>query len=314
MKPVIPFISQLPSSQQQIWLECLQKAMPTEQFLLSKDVKTASRSKVEIAILADPDLEQLHLFENLKWIHTLGAGVEHLIDTAQQKSIKLVRLQDPNLAKSMAESVLTWSLYISKKIPSYHQQQQQKVWQQLAVTPNQTCKIGILGLGEMGQASALTLLQNGFQVCGWSRSKKNIMGVQTFSGQDELSAFLNHCQILVCLLPLTAHTRQFINRNLLQNLPQGASVINFSRGGTVNTADLVQQLDNGHLYHAVLDVFDREPLATSDTLWQHEKVTVLPHIAAISNPVTASVIVGDNIGFYRENGRLKESVDLERGY
>ncbi|MDQ7051338.1 MAG: glyoxylate/hydroxypyruvate reductase A [Enterobacterales bacterium] len=314
MHPVIPFISQLPSSQQQIWLESLQKAMADEQILLAKDVKWVARNDAEIAILADPDPEQLQLFKNLKWIHTLGAGVEHLIHAAQQKSIKLVRLQDPNLSQAMAESVLTWTLYISKKVPSYRQQQRQKIWRQLPVQPNQQCNIGILGFGEMGKASALILLDNGFQVCAWNRSKKKLTGIKVFSGQDELPAFLENCQILVCLLPLTVDTRHIINHKLLQKLPKGGSVINFSRGGTLNKQDLIQQLDNGHLYHAVLDVFDQEPLAAADSLWRHEKITLLPHIAALSDPITASTIVSENIQFYRENGQLRQFVDLERGY
>ncbi|MFT6734810.1 MAG: glyoxylate/hydroxypyruvate reductase A [Polaribacter sp.] len=324
MNPVILFVSKLPAEIKNVWIEKIQKALPEELIVVTKNIastelgRTVSDSaeidKIEIAIVANPDLAELKELKSLKWVHALGAGVEGLIDVARENKFQIVRMIDPNLANTMAESVLVWTLFINKKIPTYLEQQNNKLWKQQDCVSAYNCKVGFLGLGEMGIASANKLLENNFQVLGWSRSKKSIDGVQTFYGERELNDFVSQCQILICLLPLTNETKGIINRRLLKKLPKGASVINFSRGGMLNTDDLIKELDSEHIYHAVLDVFDQEPLAQESVLWSHNQITVLPHVAAITDPDTAAVIVAKNIKNYRNTSELKEVVNLARGY
>ena len=100
----------------------------------------------------------------------------------------------------------------------------------------------------------------------------------------------------------------------MQQLPSGAALINFARGPIVNQADLLVALDSGKLRHAVLDVFDTEPLPPGDPLWHHPRVTVLPHVAAPTEPSSAAQIVASNIERWRASGVLPELVDLRRGY
>jgi len=314
MKPIIPFISNLPVNDKTAWLKQLQVAIPEERIDLAEYIDPADLNKTQIAIVAGPDLDLFKNLKSLKWIHTLSAGVEGLISTAKNNNLQIVRMIDPNLSNAMAESVLTWSLFIKNKVPTYLLQQRNKNWNQLTYEAANQCKVGILGLGEMGKTSANRLLENDFQVLGWSQSKKTIDGITTFYGKSGLVDFITQCQILVCLLPLTSETRGIINHDLLKKLPKGASVINFARGGLLITTDLLEKLDSDHLYHAVLDVFDQEPLPADDNLWIHNKVTVLPHIAAITNPETATKIVAKNIENYRNSGRLSEFVDLNKGY
>ena len=314
MKPIIPFISKLPTAAKSTWLKQLQDAAPEEQIVLAEELDSNELSKTEIAIVADPDFDLLKRLKSLKWVHALGAGVEGLIDVAKENDFQIVRMIDANLSSAMAESVLTWTLFLNKKIPTYLKQQKESRWLQQNDTPIKDCKVGILGLGEMGKNSAIKLLKNNFQVLGWSQSKKSIDGVKTFSGENGLNDFLSQCHILICLLPLTNGTRGIIDQKLLAILPKGASVINFARGGLLVTKDLLLALDSEHLDHAVLDVFDEEPLPVDNSLWTHEKITVLPHIAAITNPETAAKIVAKNIKNHRDNNGLLEFVDLNKGY
>jgi glyoxylate/hydroxypyruvate reductase A len=94
----------------------------------------------------------------------------------------------------------------------------------------------------------------------------------------------------------------------------GASFINFARGPIVVTDELLAALDSGHLKHAVLDVFDTEPLPAHSPFWGHPKVTVLPHISAPTNPATAARVVATNIGTYRTTGEIPAPISRERGY
>ena len=101
---------------------------------------------------------------------------------------------------------------------------------------------------------------------------------------DQLDAFLQRTEILVCLLPLTPTTAGIINATTLAQLPKGAQVINVARGGHVVDEDLIKALDSDHLAGAVLDVFHEEPLPLDHPFWENPKVTITPHVASLTNP------------------------------
>ena len=129
-----------------------------------------------------------------------------------------------------------------------------------------------------------------------------------------MAAFLARTDILICLLPLTPQTRGILNRELFAALPNGAFVINVARGGHLIEDDLVAALDSGHLAGAVLDVFQTEPLPATSPFWTHPRITVTPHVAAISDPRAMARVVVDGIA-RRESGKpLENVVDFARGY
>jgi len=314
MKSVIPLITQSSPERQQAWLTCLQQSLPDEKIMLANKIASSERDNCEIAIVANPDPNIVKLFTNLKWVHSLWAGVENLIVLSIENNFKLVRLVDPKLAETMAEAVLAWTLYLHRKMPSYALQQKNKIWQQLPYSSPTQYKVGILGLGELGKTCANRLIDNGFQVLGWSQSEKNIAGVNSYCGEQGLIEMVKQTNILICLLPLTNNTKGIIDKKLLENLSKGASIINFSRGALLDTNDLLSELDNDHLYHAVLDVFEQEPLEGNSKLWHHPNITVLPHIAATSHIETVAEIAAKNIIEYRTTGKLNSVVDVSRGY
>ena len=319
MRPIVPLVCQLSELEQQNWLRLLSEALPDEQFAIPEQINSTQRELCEIAIVANPALEDLQSFPNLKWIHSLWAGVEKLLDTNSADSealpsFKIVRMIDPQLTETMAEAVLAWTLYIHRQMPTYGAQQREKIWQPQPYTSPDQYTIGILGLGELGQTSALRLFKNGFQVAGWSRTPKQIPGVTSYCGEEGLKAMLPQCQVIICLLPLTKDTNGLLNKHFLSQLPKGASIINFSRGSVINIDDLLQSFAQGKLYHAVLDVFEQEPLDKDSVLWSHPNITVLPHISATTNPETAVSIVARNIQNYRQTGKLNSVVDIKKGY
>ena len=314
LKSAIPFISRKPLEHQQQWLARFKQLLPDEHVLLANDIEEPIRTNCEFAIVLDPEPSILATFNNLKWVQSLWAGVESLIELAKQQQFELVRMIDPKLAETMAEAVLAWSLYLHREMPSFAEQQQNKIWIQRPYRPAAECNIGILGLGELGQASAHKLIQNGFKLSGWSQTQKLIGGIDCYSGPQGLFKITQQSDILICLLPLTPNTKGIINSKLLKHLPANASIINFARGPLLNTDDLLAALDNKKLYHAVLDVFDQEPLPQQSPLWSHSNLTILPHIAATSSPQTAAEIAAQNIQFYRKSGQLPTTVDLQKGY
>ena len=311
---IIPFLTAPAYAYTHAWVEALQAAMPEEKILAFNELSEAAKASCKVAIVANPDTVQLQQLPQLEWVHSVWAGVERLATDLANTELKVVRLVDPQLARTMAEAVLTWVLYLHREIPGYARQQKEKIWHERPYIKAQQRTVSILGLGALGEAAALSLLQAGFKVCAWSASVKSVSGVECFSGESTLSIMLAKTDILVCLLPLTPQTQGLIDAQFLAQLPQGASLINFARGAIVNDEDLLNALDQAQLSHAVLDVFTLEPLPESAWQWRHPQVTVLPHCSAPTDRSTASLIVAGNIERYRRTGELPQTVDMHRGY
>lgn len=288
--------------------------MPAETILSIGQMDEDALYRVDVAIVANPDPADLIRLPQLKWVHSLWAGVERLVLELKDFDKPIVRLVDPKLSETMAEAVLAWTFYLSRDMAAYAAQQRQSRWEQLTYRAACDTRVGILGLGALGTAAALKLGQAGFQVSGWSRNPKMIEGIAGYSGEDGLAHLLAQSDVVVCLLPLTAETTGLINAEKLSLLPPHAGLINFARGRIIVTGDLVAALDDRRVKHAVLDVFEVEPLDTTSPLWSHPHITVLPHISAPTNPGTAAGIVAANVAEYRRTGNTPAGLDFLRGY
>ena len=314
MRPVIPFVARLPINEKQAWFDALRNALPNCDVLLLEDLIDAQCSGVAVAIAFNPDPTHLSALPNLKWIQSLWAGVEQLLAETQNANFAIVRMIDPQLAETMSEAVLAWTLYLHRDMSRYRAQQDARIWQQHPLLHPSQQTVGVLGLGKLGKSAVKTLAHYGFTVCGWGRSPTSIAGVDTYDGEDGLAAVLRRSTILICLLPLTNQTCGLLSNEALTLLPKGASLINFARGPIVDTDALLRHLNCGHLSHAVLDVFDEEPLPQESPLWSHPNITVLPHISAPTNKQTASKVVADNINQFLITGEIPPSVDRILGY
>jgi glyoxylate/hydroxypyruvate reductase A len=314
MSTLIALVTRLSEEAEKNWLMVLSEAMPRETIRSIRELRPDELACVDIAIVANPDPADLERLPNLKWVHSLWAGVERLVLELEGFPHPIVRLVDPDLARTMAEAVLAWTLYLSRDMPAYGMQQRQSLWRQLPYRSAPDTRVGLLGLGALGCAAARQLQLAGFAVNGWSRTEKQVEGVETYFGPDGLDAMLKTSDIVVCLLPLTSETTGLLGTREFQPLPANAGFINFGRGRIVRTLELVAALDAGVVKHAVLDVFESEPLEEQSPLWDRPGVTVLPHISAPTNPSTAAQIVAGRIGQYRADGILPDGIDFNRGY
>lgn len=310
----IPLVGEIADEQMPQWLECLSDMLPSVSFLPLCELSQEQKISVTVAVVANPSVEEIAQLPNLIWVQSLWAGVESTLKNFPQRSFKIVRMIDPGMASRMAESVLTWSLYLHRDIPLYARAQSEGRWHPLPMILAEERHITVLGLGELGRASAMALLEQGFQVSGWSRTEKTIPGVHCFSGRDGLKAVLSNSDILVCLLPLTTATEQLLNADFFALCRPGVQLINFGRGRLVDDQALLNALDKKLVQHAVLDVFTQEPLPADHPFWTHPDISVLPHISAQTNPKTASKIVAENLTEYLRSGKVPAHVDQQLGY
>ncbi|WP_421782911.1 2-hydroxyacid dehydrogenase [Kiloniella litopenaei] len=309
----ILLLTSVSADEETMWLSKLRSVLPEEDIVLLPDL--TDKAEVDMAIVANPPQGVLHRLPHLKWIQSLWAGVDALLgDPTLPANVPLVRLVDPTLSAAMAEATATHVLALHRDLPRYARQQQRQEWRQHELLRAADRRVGVLGLGEMGVASAQQLQALGFNVRGWSKSQKSFEDIECFSGQEDLTEFLQGVDILVNLLPLTPETKGILSKNLFSQLPKGASLINFGRGGHQVEGDVIAALDEGQLSHAVLDVFSQEPLPADNPLWRHPHITLLPHVAAPTNPGTAVDIVASNIQKYRRTGQLPKLVERTVGY
>ncbi|HEY1383588.1 MAG TPA: glyoxylate/hydroxypyruvate reductase A [Dongiaceae bacterium] len=253
--------------------------------------------------------------KSLKIIFGLGAGVERLLaDPGLPRNVPLVRMVEPELTRGMVEYVLWQCLFHHRKVWELEAAQSCATWRPHTYPAPWDRTIGILGLGELGAAAAEKLVEFGFKVRGWSRSPKSLPNVESFTGRDQLPAFLAKSEILVCLLPLTPETRGILDAGLFAQLPRGASVINAARGGHLVEADLTAALASGQVGAATLDVFETEPLPDDHPFWSTERLYITPHNASITDPRSAAWQISRQIARFETGEKLENVVDRARGY
>ena len=320
---VVPFAARVDAALARTWLDELGDAFaalgpvgaagPGVVVRGVDDLDARARAAARVAIVSDPDPAALAALPALEWIQSLWAGVETLLAGTDAR-VDVVRLVDPGLTRAMAEAALAWTLYLHRDMPRYLAQQRERVWTYHELVPAAERRVGVLGLGELGAASARALAAAGFDVAGWSRSAKSIEGIGTFSGEDGLGALLERSDVLVVLLPLTDATRGLLDGAALDRLPAGASIVNAARGPIVVEADLLERLDAGRIDHAVLDVFDIEPLPQDHPFWTHPRVTVMPHVAAPTPRRAAARVAAGAVHRWLATGERPPAVDRRRGY
>lgn len=264
---------------------------------------------------ANPPWGMLATYPNLRFVQSLWAGVDRLLaDPALPTHITIARLVDPEMAQTMLEGTVTAVMYVHRQFPAYLHQQVAHTWRQLPQPNAAHRKVGLLGLGEMGRPVARALAALGFEVHAWGQRPRSEPGCHYGWGEAGLETVLARAQILINLLPLTPATHGMLNARLFERLPAGAALINFGRGGHLQDRDLLAALEKGQLSHAVLDVFQQEPLPADHPFWSHPRITVLPHIAATTDPKTAAPIAMRNVAAFREGRELTGLVSRSRGY
>ncbi len=268
------------------------------------------------AIVWKPPRELFECNAQLNGAINYGAGVDAILSMASVPAhIPIIRLEDAGMAQQMAEYALYGVLHHHRHMQMYASQQRERVWLQHEDRANlQRPVVGVMGLGEMGGHVARKIAAFGYEVRGWSKSKREIEGVRCFAGGDQLNEFLSETNVLVCMLPLTAGTRGLINDERLAKLPRGSFLINAGRGAHMVEADVLAALNSRQLAGALLDVFDTEPLPQDNPLWSHPNVIVTPHIAATTPIRDACAQIVEKIELMERGELVSGIVDRNIGY
>jgi glyoxylate/hydroxypyruvate reductase A len=305
----------VPTKRVDMWTEPLAQMAP-ELIVKVHGQDEYDPNSIDYALSFRPPPGLLATFPNLRVVFSLGAGIESfLADPAYPRAVPLTRFVDHTLSRDMAHYCVMHTLIHYRRQRYFDTLQKERKWRQSVPRrrPEET-RVGILGLGEIGTMIAERLRDLDFAMAGWSRSAKTVHGVESFAGSDRLKPFLARSDIVICVLPLTPDTRHILNKDTFAMLPQDAFVINVARGGHLKEDDLIAAIDSGHLSGAALDVFETEPLPDTSPIWNHPKISVTPHVAAISDPRAMAKVAADGIAAFESGRPLENVVDFNRGY
>lgn len=252
-------------------------------------------------------------------IFSLGAGVDHITRHDPPAGVPIGRVVDPDLSGRMAEYVTLHVLWHFRQMTGIVAAQRESRWISPVQPAAPAVTVGLLGVGEMGQAAAKALQALGFCVVGWGRGARSGLSFRSFHGPDGLDALLGQTDILVSLLPSTPETRGLIDAGVFARLRRpgpigGPCFVSAGRGDSVHEADLLAALTDGTLRAASLDVFHGEPLEATSPFWSLPNVLVTPHNAADSSPDAIVGVVRAEIDRFESGQPLHTAIDPARGY
>lgn len=295
------------------WTRLFAEHAPEERLEILPNV--ASEAEVDVLLtMARPDWP-VSRFPNLRCAIQLGHGVDGLLQSgAIPAHVPVVRLVDATITAQLTSHALAAVLRYHCKIEQYDELKRQRVWRRLGTRNPSETRVGILGLGNLGRNLAHKLRFLGFAVCGWSRTAKDIEGVETFSGPAGLRQLLGTSDVVLCVLPLAQGTRHILNREAFAAMKPGSFVINLGRGGLLNQDDLLAALASGRVSGAYLDVFDPEPLPAEHPFWSCPQITMTPHASSETRPASCIQQIVQNLVRLKAGSPLLNVIDKDRGY
>lgn len=306
-----------PSFNAETWIDGLQQRLPDARI---RQWTPGDEAPADFALVRQPPVDMLQGRKGLRAVFALGAGVDDILGQLRQhpemlaKEVPLFRLEDTGMGRQMQEYAVYHVLGWFRRFTEYQQQKAQSLWKHLPNYSRKNFSIGILGAGVLGQSVAESLKIWGFPVRCWSRSPKDLPGVTSFHGAEQLVEFLAGSQVLINLLPNTPQTEGILNRSLLSQLKPQAFLLNLARGAHLVEDDLLAAIEAGEVKAAALDVFVREPLDTSHPFWTHPDIAITPHNAAVTLPDEAMDSIAKSIATLDAGEMPGGLVDVTRGY
>ncbi|HEU4376138.1 MAG TPA: glyoxylate/hydroxypyruvate reductase A [Telluria sp.] len=295
------------------WVRDFAEALPRAEMVAWQE--GAQEAPCDYAVLWGPTPALLAQLAHVKAIFLAGAGVDALLKFGDAlPDVPLVRLGDAGMGVQMAEYVAHAVLRYFRRFDEYEKQARRGIWTPLPLPDKREFTIGVLGMGMLGSRVLETMGHFGFPLRGWSRTQKDVAGVSCFAGMDTLGEFLAGTRVLVCMLPLTPATSTLLDRSRLSLLPKGAYLINVARGAHVAEPDLLTLIRSGHLAGATLDVFRNEPLPAPHPFWEEPRITMTPHISALTVRQDSVRQIAGKINALEHGEPVADVVDRTLGY
>lgn len=253
----------------------------------------------------------------INWIQLTCAGVDHLMPFDWLPEHVAVTNNGGVHAEKEGEFALTAILMLNHSVPFMVTNQRKSEWNRRYGSPVKGKTLAVIGVGEIGGAAAARARRLGMRVIGVRRSGAAHRAVEEMYTPRDLRRVLGEADFVLVTLPLTAETRQMIDRRSFEWMRKGAGFVNLGRGATVDYVALADELKSGRLSGAVLDAYEEEPLPSSSFLWHTPNLILSPHCSSSDVekyiPMTLDITY-ENLRRYMADRPLLNRIDKKLGY
>ncbi len=302
--------------------EDLETCFPNLEFLFYPSIEEAEKDlpEAEILITYGEDLTEAHIEQAhaLKWIMVISAGLEKM---------PLIKIKEHHImvtnAKGihripMAEYTFTTILNVAKNTRVWFEQQHQANWdRRVKMEELHGETMAIIGAGAIGSEIARLAKAFGMTTVGVTRSGHESAYIDKMYTTEALLEACRTAKYIVAILPETRQTQNLLNADVFRAMRSEAVFVNIGRGKTVDQDALLQALQTNQIAHAILDVFEEEPLSKSHPFWSMNNVTVTPHFSSVTanyQPRALEIFKKNLTTYLNKENNFMNQIDLDRGY
>ncbi|WP_016994015.1 D-2-hydroxyacid dehydrogenase [Lysinibacillus boronitolerans] len=300
--------------------EPLLAEFPQVEFIFEKSLSNEELQQADVLVTYGEDLteESIQYATKLKWIFVASAGIEKMPAQAIIERGILVSNVRGIHKTPMAESMLAHILAIKRALPWMYEQQKKSEWSKKAQqTELRDSTALILGPGAIGSEVGRLLQAFGVTTIGCNRSGKEAAYMNTMISFAQLKEALPQADIVISVLPKTTETTHLLEEEHFVAMKNNAIFMNFGRGNLVDEKVLIQAIETKQIGHAVLDVFEEEPLTSDNPLWTLPNVIVSPHVSSHSSRYverSLEIFKPSLTKWLQGDTDLENVMDLSRGY
>nr|WP_205603889.1 D-2-hydroxyacid dehydrogenase [Bacillus mesophilus] len=302
--------------------EELKERFKNVDLIFYKNMKEAEDEikNVEVILTYGEDLTPLRIerAKVLKWIMVMSAGVEKLpFEEIKQRDILVTNARGIHKIP-MAEYTVGMMLQYCKQLKGLYDQEKEGNWNRgISISELNGKTTLIIGAGAIGGQIAKLCKAFGMRTLGINTSGAAVEGIDEMTTIDELDLFLPVADFVISVLPSTNETKGLLKRKHFEKMKDSSVFINIGRGSVIEEAELVEIMKEQLIAHAILDVFEKEPLPKEHDFWKMVNVTVTPHISSITTNYLprAFDIFEENLHIYKtKQNHFINKINLERGY
>jgi len=264
-----------------------------------------------------PTLNLKKIAPNLKWIHCISAGIEHLLPLGWMFENLVLTNNSGVHFKKAGEYGLMSVLMLQNHLPKIITNQKNKKFVSLFSNPIAGKTIVVVGTGSLGSSMINLVSQLGANIIGVNKKGGMVEGCSKVITTEKIDTVLPKADILYLALPETPETKNLINRKRLDLLKPSCGIVNIGRQSAMNYEALCEKLNKKEIAGAILDVFALEPIETSSKLWNIPNLIITPHVSSDDNgtyvKLTLDLFV-KNLKLFISNKELINQIDKDLGY
>ncbi|MBI1386825.1 MAG: MBL fold metallo-hydrolase [bacterium] len=302
-------------------IRALERVAPGMEFVNPRNSEDSMKEIVDAdAVLGWVNPAMLAAANNLRWVHSITAGVEGLLFDELVNSNVVVTNGQGMYGPAIADHVMGMLLMFMKNLAPQYELQLKGEWRhdrRFEQSDLRGKTMLILGLGGIGSQIAERAAGFGMTILAIDpQSMEKPLYIKRIAPPDALHELLPEADVVASTVPLTKYTDRYFGKSEFDLMKPSAYFINVGRGQTVRQEELVEALQNKTIAGAALDVFDPEPLPSDNPLWKMDNVIITPHMSGRTSESYERrwLLLRENVRRFAAGEPMYNVVDKKAGY